>query len=123
MKDFDEQVWKVMTELGAAERHFNVLQHQYRLMASTWLLAMFGGVGFALSSERLSVPPELIVSVVGLAGALGVTQLWNLDLRVYHQLLDSCFVEGLKLKNRCDCLCYQHGPRRSTFVLIIYFVI
>ena len=98
MEGFDEQVWKIVLELGANERHFNQLQHQYRMLASTWLLAMFGGVGFALSHDPLGVPPELLVTVTGLAAALGVTQLWSLDLRVYHQLLDSCFAEGLRLE-------------------------
>lgn len=98
MDGFDEQVWKVVLELGENERHFNQLQHQYRMLASTWLLAMFGGVGFAVSQEHLGAPPELIVTVLGLAGAVGLTQLWSLDLRVYHQLLDSCFTEGLRLE-------------------------
>jgi len=98
MRDFDEQVWKLVTELGKEERHFNQVQHQYRLLASTWLLAMFAGVGFALSKQDLTIPAELIVSVLGLAGAIGITQLWNLDIRVYHQLLDSCFVQSLKLE-------------------------
>ena len=98
MEGFDEQVWKIVLELGANERHFNQLQHQYRMLASTWLLAMFGGVGFALSHDSLGVPPEFLVTVMGLAAALGVTQLWSLDLRVYHQLLDACFAEGLRLE-------------------------
>ena len=59
---------------------------------------MFGGIGFALSAEHLGIPPGLTVWVLGLAGAVGITQLWNLDIRVYHQLLDSCFVQGLKLE-------------------------
>jgi len=95
---FDEQVWKIVLELGVNERHFNQLQHQYRMLASTWLLAMFAGVGFALSHEALGAPRELVVASLGLAAALGVTQLWSLDLRVYHQLLDSCFAEGLRLE-------------------------
>ncbi|WP_326542514.1 hypothetical protein [Pseudorhodoferax sp.] len=98
MRDFDEHVWKLVTELAQQERHFNGVQHHYRLLASTWLLAMFGGTGFALSTQALGVPPALVVAVLGLAGAIGITQLWNLDIRVYHQLLDSCFVQGLKLE-------------------------
>jgi len=98
MERFDQDVWKIILELGENERHFNQLQHQYRMMASTWLLAMFGGVGFAVSHDHLDAPPELLVTVLGVAAALGLTQLWTLDLRVYHQLLDSCFAEGLRLE-------------------------
>jgi hypothetical protein len=98
VKDFDEGVMKIVAELGANERHFNTLQHQYRLLASTWLLAVFGGVGFAITHDQLPLQRFLLVALIGLAGAVGITQLWNLDLRVYHQLLDACFVQGLELE-------------------------
>jgi hypothetical protein len=114
MRDFDEQVWKLVTELGQEERHFNQVQHQYRLLASTWLLAMFAGVGFALSKQNLNIPAELIVSVVGLSGGIGITQLWNLDIRVYHQLLDSCFVQGLKLEQEYPWLPQLRSSMLST---------
>jgi hypothetical protein len=98
MIGFDEGVWKIVLELGQQERHFNQMQHQYRLLASSWLLAMFAGIGFSLSQANFAVPAEFAVAVIGLAGALGLTQLWSLDLRVYHQLLDGCFVQGLDLE-------------------------
>ena len=114
MRDFDEQVWKVVTELAQQERHFNGVQHHYRLLASTWLLAMFGGIGFALSTQNLGVPSALIVAALGLAGAIGMTQLWNLDIRVYHQLLDSCFVQGLRLEQEHPWLPQLRSSMLST---------
>ena len=75
---------------------------------------MFGGVGFALSTENLGAPPALIVGVLGLAGAIGITQLWNLDIRVYHQLLDSCFVQGLRLEQEYPWLPQLRSSMLST---------
>lgn len=98
MEKFDKDIWSVVQELGENERHFNNLQHNYRVLASTWLLAMFAGVGFVLTAEKLPISYQLIMTFLGVSSAFGITLLWNLDLRVYHQLLDSCFVEGLKIE-------------------------
>lgn len=113
MDGFDENVWKIVEELGTNERHFNQLQHQYRAMASGWILAMFAGAQFVFTNwETLPLPGATILSFLGLAGAVGITQLWNLDIRVYHQLLESCFVEGLKLEKQ-----YHWLPRIRTNML------
>ncbi|HEX2204023.1 MAG TPA: hypothetical protein VHG91_12020, partial [Longimicrobium sp.] len=99
MSELDEGVLKVFAELGENERHFNGLQHQYRTMASGWILAVFAGVQYVLSSwEELPVSGGAAMALIGLAGAVGITLLWNLDLRVYHQLLEAYFVEGLRLE-------------------------
>ncbi len=98
--EFD-RVWQVMTELAAAERHFNELESRYRALASTWLLATFAGVGFVLSTT-LDLPFHqwLAVAALGVAGTIGIVMLWNLDLLAYHQLLDSVFWEAYQLEER-----------------------
>lgn len=78
-------------EFGAYERHFNQMQSICRGFASTWLLATFGGIGYALWNK------EFVVSVVGantaaaslvaLAGGTGIFLLWLIDIVVYHRLL------------------------------------
>lgn len=104
MDSFDKDVWVIVSELGENERHFNNLQHNYRTLASTWLLAMFAGIGYVLTAKDLPFIPQPIIAFLGLAAACGITLLWNLDLRVYHQLLESCFVEGLKLEKKYNWL-------------------
>jgi len=97
--DVFDRVWKIVTELGAYERHFNDIESRYRTLASTWLLAAFAAMGFVLSSTGpLPADPLLMVAALSIAGAAGVTLLWNLDLRVYHGLLDSAFRVGLELE-------------------------
>lgn len=130
MSEFDENIWKITQELGANERHFNQLQHQYRVMASGWMLAVFAGVQFVLSNwGKLPFPSEFILTLIGLAGAIGITQLWNLDLRVYHQLLEACFVQGLKLeeqhrwlpKTRTSMLQTQPSKGKGVLARVVWF--
>ena len=99
MSPSEETIWSIAQEIGNSERHFNQLQHQYRALASVWTLAMFAGIQYLLSNwGALPLPSGMLLALIGLAGAIGMTQLWNLDLRVYHQLLEAYFVEGLKLE-------------------------
>src|SRR5215216_5478081 len=101
-----ELVWKMYMEIGEAERHFNQLQHQYRLLASTWLLATFVGMGYVASSlgetsedlHWLVSNRGLLIALIAVCGAAGITLLWLIDIKIYHQLLDSFFVHGLKLE-------------------------
>jgi hypothetical protein len=97
-----EVIREFLAECGAAERHFNEIQARYRALASTWLLATFAGIGFVLSAESfdLPVPRLFVVAGIALAGTVGLVLLWNLDVRVYHRLLDAYFWEGLRLESR-----------------------
>jgi hypothetical protein len=98
-------ILELYKEIGVNERHFNELETKYRFLASTWSLAMLGGLGFLASlhdANFLFVDKKLVASIVGGLGALGNTLVWNLDLRVYHQLLDAQFVEGLELEREND---------------------
>jgi hypothetical protein len=96
-----ERVWKLITEIGTQERHFNSIQNGYRTMASAWLLATFGGFGFAATQDiHIGIHREVLVAAIAFAGSVGIILLWILDLLVYHRLLQSCFVEGLILEQR-----------------------
>src|SRR5262245_38062724 len=89
-----DRTWKLITEIGVQERHFNGLQSTYRNMASGWLLATFGGMGFALT-QKITVDYELLLAAMAVAGSAGIVLLWTLDLMVYQRLLDACFAEGV----------------------------
>jgi hypothetical protein len=87
--------WEILQELGASERHFNALETEYRKLASIWLLASFGGMGFLLKNDPgLAIPREVAIAGIGLAGSIGIFLLWIVDLLVYHRLLDACFTEA-----------------------------
>ena len=73
-------------------------------MASTWLLAVFGGIGFVLANK---IGPWLLyTAMIGFLGSIRIMLLWIIDLRVYQQLLNAAFSEGLKLENE-----YKWLPR------------
>jgi hypothetical protein len=80
-------------ELGAYERHFNTMQGICRNIASTWLLATIGGIGYVVSKNFSDsiIKFWLAGSLVALAGAIGIFLLWILDVLVYHKLLLAVF--------------------------------
>ena len=83
---------RVMELIQAQELHFNSLCAGFKRMASTWLLATFGGIGFLLSTEiDLEVDPAFLIAGVAGAGAVGIYLLWIVDLLVYQRLLSSAF--------------------------------
>ena len=101
-----ESAWKTMCDLKAAEEHFNEIKVKCRILASTWLLASFGAMGFLVSrgSSSINLPVEVLILGIGLAAAFGLLLVWVLDLLVYHRLLDAYFSEALKLENSYPCL-------------------
>jgi hypothetical protein len=101
IEDFD-RIWTIVAEMSVYERHFNDIQARHRVLASSWLLATFVGVGFLLSRPELQLPVDRGFAIAGVAaaGAAGLVLLWNLDLLVYHQLLQSCFSVGLDFEAR-----------------------
>lgn len=97
--DSTDPIWQQLLEVGQMERHFNQLQASYRALASTWLLATFAGIGFTVVNAK-SMPIDWLAVATGVAasGAVGIALLWNLDLLVYHRLLDVMFFTGRKIE-------------------------
>ncbi len=92
-----EFIWKMVQECGEQERHFNTLQGAYRGLASSWLLAMFAGIGFILEKSGIE-PKHVLVAISGACVACGIGLLWMLDIMVYHRLLLAAFVAGEELE-------------------------
>ena len=92
IKDLDDKlfnrVWEFIKSCDDREKHFNDLQNRYRVLASTWFLATFAGMGFALTTTlQGAIPRDGILSVIATAGIVGLTMLWVVDVLVYHDLL------------------------------------
>lgn len=106
-----QYVWAMLQEFGLTERHFNEMESCYRALASTWLLASFAGMGYVAAQQRLGIDVNrwFVIALIAFAGALGIALLWNLDLLVYHQLLDVNFEEAKHLEDL-----YPWLPRTRT---------
>jgi hypothetical protein len=92
-----EFIWNMVQECGEQERHFNTIQGAYRGLASTWLLAMFAGIGYILDNKIN--PTHLLIALTGASIAFGIALLWMLDVLVYHRLLLAAFEEGRNLED------------------------
>ncbi len=124
---------EMIKELGAAERHFNGTQAQYRAMASAWMLATFAGIGFLLTrSKELPLPVDVAIPLIAFAGAVGAFILWVMDLMVYHRLLHACFETarglecahpGLLPQTRSRMIETQHDGRVTYRVRWFYILL
>lgn len=119
-------IWPMVTEIGKAEREFNSLQSSYRKLASTWLFAVFGALGFLLApieasngTIRIGVEQPLFVVGLGAAGYFGIVVLWFVDVPVYHRLLLAYFREGLQLEKDHSWLPQiRHDMKESPAIIV-----
>lgn len=95
------QAVTLLDSLKASEEHFDGIKNQCRILASTWLLATFGAMGFALTEQFTpTLAVETVVLALAVAGSTGILLLWVLDVMVYHRLLDASFAEAALLEQR-----------------------
>lgn len=99
-------IWTIYSDIKDFEHHFNNLVTKYRTLASTWLLATFGGVGFVISKDMQwdLINEAALIALIGFFGLVGVWLIWLMDLMVYQRLLGAAFDEGKALEDRCDWL-------------------
>lgn len=111
-KELFDRAWEIVKACDDREKHFNTLQSHYRTLASTWLLAAFGAMGFILSTTlNTALPRFTMIVAIAVAASLGLALLWVLDVLVYHELLIVGYIAGQQLENAFDWL----PPIRSHF--------
>lgn len=92
-----ERYWK----LSDMEERYNRSAAGIRSLASAWLLATLGSIGWLFSSFRYDtwpVPLGFLVILVTTLGSLGLVTLWVMDQLVFHRLLTTVFLVGLKME-------------------------
>lgn len=95
MAENHDVYWKI----EASERHFNNIQAGIRGVASGWLLSAFGAIAVVIqksNSVEWWIQPDLIIMTICAMASLGLLILWIMDQLVYHRLLNSFFLLGLK---------------------------
>jgi hypothetical protein len=112
-----------------SEHHFNDLCFKIRVLASTWLLATFGGIGFIATKEiNIGVPVTGLITILCFASSIGITVLWILDLLIYQQLCNCWFQcrNELEHKSKLSKLVYEkisetQPKKRATNRIKIYY--
>lgn len=101
-EDEVEKVKFLIGHIGEHERHFNVLEADYRKLSSAWLLASLGACGYILKKDSTGALEEswrwYLIFGICIAASVGIGILWMLDIKVYHRLLHSFFKEGVRLE-------------------------
>lgn len=83
------------------EERYNSSSDGVRGLASAWLLGSLGAIGWLFSSynhETWPLPLGFLLVVVTTLGCLGMITLWVMDQLVFHRLLTSVFLVGLKVE-------------------------
>lgn len=83
------------------EERYNSSSGQIRTLASAWLLGALGATGWMFSAydpETWPLPIGLLIVVVMTLGSFGIITLWVMDQLVFHRLLTSVFLVGLKME-------------------------
>jgi len=92
-----ERYWK----LSEMEERFNSSSGGIRGLASAWLLASLGSIGWifnAYDAATWPLPMGFLLIVVITLGSIGITTLWVMDQLVFFRLLNSVFLVGLKME-------------------------
>jgi len=96
--------------------HFNDIQAGIRKLASVWLLAAFGAIAYMVRGETMAIAmidTKILISAVGLMGAIGLLVLLILDLVVYQRLIDAVFLLALRLEYQ-----YRSLPPIRTLMML-----
>jgi hypothetical protein len=90
--------WK----LSEMEERFNSSSAGVRALASGWVLAALAALGWLLDPSKPSswaIPLGLLLIAICALAVAGVATLWVLDQLVFHRLLNSVFLVGLKMES------------------------
>ncbi len=105
-----EELCNVYAQLLAGGRHYGELQTQYRIIASTWLLATFAAIGFLLSADNI-LPFDHLLGVVLISniGIVGIYLIWYEDTVIQELLLDLFVIDAVRLENQNKWLPQVHN--------------
>jgi amino acid permease len=98
-----DQAITAWTRICEGLYHFDNLSNRCRLLASTWLLASFGAIGY-VSTQNLPVGPEILAPVLSVLSSLGVLVLWIMDQLVYIRFIEAYFSEAFEMERKYDFL-------------------
>jgi len=112
--------WERYWQLSGVEERFNASSAGIRALASAWLLASLGAIGFLLGAGEqyggtLSI--GLLLVTIATLGCIGITTLLVMDEVVFRRLLNAVFLVGIRMEHadpelppiRCLMIKLQEG--------------
>ncbi|MBE1162779.1 hypothetical protein [Dyella acidiphila] len=102
---------EVLKEIGSNERHFNTIQAEYRKLASGWMIAALGAMGWVHSHLKDEHATRL-ACLIAMGSSIGVALLWLLDRGVYHALLVANCVAAERLERLAAPKYHVHNKVR-----------
>ncbi len=122
-----EKYWR----LSEMEERFNASAGGVRALASAWMLASLGAIGWLFNYyefDKWPMPLGLLVVMVSSLATVGISTLWVMDQLVFHRLLNSVFLVGLKMEKddpelppiRSVMMKTQEGSGTSKWELLFY---
>ena len=83
-------------------QHYNHIQMIYRTFASTWLVTMYIGIGYSLSSIEVNLPfhPLITVILICIASFFGIFLICYMDLIVIERSIAIQVYEAIELENK-----------------------
>jgi len=126
-KEF-ERLWDMTKEINENIRYYNEHQTKYRILASQWLIAAMTGIGFLFNADaKLPFSNLVLIILVSLISALGILQLWRIDLVIFQRIIGSFFSAGLKIEEQNSALpqiktkILNDVPHKNTGQNLFYF--
>lgn len=118
--------------IATYEHHFNGLETELRKLASIWLLAALGAIAFLVRQNIAGsmLDARLLIAIIALMANTGLLILWILDQLVYHRLLNSVFLLGLRMEYmdrtlppiRASMMLFSRKRGMARFLRLFYLV-
>ncbi|HSW85913.1 MAG TPA: hypothetical protein VLG49_00275 [Rhabdochlamydiaceae bacterium] len=110
------------SQIATFLQHYNGIQVTYKTFASSWLLATFIGIGYALSVNEVNLPfhPLIIIAFVALASSTGIFLIWYLDLIICEQSIAAVLYEGIEMEKKYPWLPRYYNNVNDNCKLLSY---
>lgn len=123
-----ERLWEITKEINENIRHYNEHQTKYRILASQWLIAAIVAIGFLFDANTgLPFSNLVLILLICLISALGILQLWRIDLVVFQRIIASFFSAGFVIEEENPSLpqikrkIYESVPHKNAGQNLFYF--
>jgi hypothetical protein len=108
----------LFVKMQKLKMHYYSIKLRYKILASTWILASFIGLGYLISGKEIGLPTDLFTGIisVGILAAIGISLLYFFDIFIYHRLLHVIFVVSMDFEKK-----YKFLPQLSHDAVSLFY--